>query len=158
MNEEKLLFLKKDLIPQLQKIPADTQPLWGRMSLQHMVEHMTAAVKIASGRMQLPGQGDPAAQEKARAFLMTDKPFRENTRNPFIAEDPYPLRNHTLAAAISEMQSALVEFFTIYEKEPGKKVLNLVFGELTYAEQVQLLYKHALHHLKQFGVVPAGYA
>lgn len=158
MNEEKLRFLKKEYIPLLQKIPAEAQPAWGRMSFQQMVEHMTAAVKIASGRMQLPGQGDPAMQEKARTFLMTEKPFKENTRNPFIAEDPYPLRNHTLAAAISELQAALLDFFSVYEGDPAKQVHNLVFGNLNYTEQVQLLHKHALHHLKQFGVVPPAYA
>jgi hypothetical protein len=158
MNEEKIRFLKSEFIPLLQRIPPQTQPSWGKMSLQHMVEHLTGAVKIASGRMQLPGQGDPALQEKSKAFLMTDKPFRENTRNPFLAEETYPLRNHTLAAAISELQAALLEFFTAYEEDPHKRVHNLVFGDLNYAEQVQLLHKHALHHLKQFGVEPPVYS
>jgi hypothetical protein len=88
---------------------------------------------------------------------MTDKPFKENTRNPFIAEEPYPLRNHTLNASISELQAALLEFFSVYDQEPGKRAHNLIFGDLNYAEQVQLLYKHSLHHLNQFGVVPPSY-
>ena len=158
MNDEKLRFLKREFIPLLKRIPAGTPPQWGKMSLQHMVEHLGAAVKIASGRMQLPGQPDPTTQEKSKAFLMTEKPFRENTRNPFLSEDIYPLRNHTLAAAISELQAALLEFFALYEQDPGKRENNLIFGSLNYAEQVQLLYKHALHHLKQFGVEPTTYA
>jgi hypothetical protein len=31
---------------------------------------------------------------------------------------------------------------------------NPFFGDLNFAENVHLLHKHALHHLRQFGVVP----
>lgn len=158
MNEEKLRFLKTQLIPLIQKIPSDRPPAWGKMNLQQMVEHMTAAFKIASGRMQLPGQPNQETVPRSYAFLMTEKPFKENLHNPFLSEQTYPLRNHTLAAAIGELQAAALEFFATYEKEPGKRTLNLVFGNLNYEEQVQLLHKHALHHLKQFGETPVSFA
>jgi hypothetical protein len=157
MDEAKRAFLKTGLVPLLQRIPPDTKPLWGKMSFQHMVEHLTAAVKIASGQLVLPGTPDTTRWEKNLAFLMTEKPFRENTHNPYLAEEPYPLRKQTVAVAISELQSALLECFEVYEKEPGKRVQNLIFGNLNYAEQVQLLHKHALHHLKQFGQEPYFY-
>jgi hypothetical protein len=157
MNEEKLRFLKTELVPLLQRINPDTAPAWGKMDFQQMVEHLTASVKIASGKLVLPGTPDTARWEKNLAFLMTEKPFRENTHNPYLSEETYPLRNHTVATAISELQSALLEFFDTYEKEPGKRVQNLVFGNLDYAEQVQLLHKHALHHLRQFGQEPYTY-
>jgi hypothetical protein len=157
MNEEKLRFLKTELVPLLQRIPQDTVPAWGKMGFQQMVEHLTASVKIASGKLVLPGTPDTSRWEKNLAFLMTEKPFRENTHNPYISEEPYPLRKQTVAVAISELQQALLEFFDTYEKEPGKRIQNLVFGNLNYAEQVQLLHKHALHHLRQFGLEPDTY-
>lgn len=154
MNEEKLYFLQKELVPLLQKIHPSTSPAWGKMNLQQMIEHFSAAVKIASGTLTLPGTKEPQDNEKMKSFLMSEKPFAKNTINPLLAEDPYPYRNHTVQAAIGELQGALLEFFATYEPDPQKKTLNPFFGYLNYAEQVQLLYKHAIHHLNQFGVEP----
>lgn len=154
MNEDKLLFLKKELIPLLQKIEPGTVPLWGKMNLQQMIEHFSGAIKIATGTLQLPGTTEPKDSGKSYAFLMSEKPFSENTVNPLLSEEPYALRNNTVQASIGELQGNLLEFFRTYENEEGKRVLNPFFGTLNYEEQIQLLHKHALHHLKQFGVEP----
>jgi hypothetical protein len=154
MNEEKLNFLKKEFIPLLQKMDPDTKPGWGKMNLQQMIEHFSGAVKIATGTLKFPGAVETNDGGKSYAFMMSEKPFKERTNNPFLSEEPYPVRNHTLNAAIGELQVALLEFFMSYEKDADKRVLNPFFGNLNYAEQVQLLYKHALHHLRQFGVIP----
>jgi hypothetical protein len=154
MNEEKLQFLKKELIPLLQKIEPGTNPIWGKMNLQQMIEHFSGAIKIATGTFSLPGTTEPIDGGKSYSFLMSDKPFKENTVNPLLSEEPYPIRNHTVQAAIGELQVNLLEFFRTFENEERKRVLNPFFGNLNYAEQIQLLYKHSLHHLKQFGVEP----
>ncbi len=154
MNEEKLLFLKKELIPLLQKIDPGTDPLWGKMNLQQMIEHFSGAIKIATGTLQLPGTTEPKDGGKSYSFLMSEKPFSVNTVNPLLSEEPYALRNHTLQASIGELQGNLLEFYRTFENEEGKRVLNPFFGKLNYEEQIQLLHKHALHHLKQFGVEP----
>ena len=154
MNEEKLQFLKKEFIPLLQKIDPDTKPVWGKMNLQQMIEHLSGAVKIATGTLRLPGTTEPNDGGKSYAFLMSDKPFRENLANPLLSEEPYPIRNHTPQAAIGELQGNLLEFFRTFENEKDKRVLNAIFGNLNYAEQTQLLYKHAIHHLRQFGAEP----
>lgn len=154
MNEEKLYFLQKEIVPILQKVSPGVQPVWGKMNLQQMIEHMSAAVKLATGTFQIPGTVEQNDYSKPYAFLMSDKPFKENTANPFLSEETYPLRKNTLQAAIGELQANLLEFFKAYEKEEGKKVLNPIFGYLNYSEQVQLLHKHFLHHLRQFGVEP----
>jgi hypothetical protein len=154
MDTDRLLFLKRELIPLLQKTSPDTKPSWGLMNLQQMVEHLADAVDIASGRLRYEGGWTSPNQTQARAFLMSDKPFRENTKNPFLPAEPGPVRNHTLQAAIGELQASLLEFFNSFESEPGRKVFNPIFGELDYDGQTLLLHKHALHHLRQFGVTP----
>ena len=111
MNEEKLLFLKKEFIPLLQKIDPGTDPVWGKMNLQQMIEHFSIAIKIATGTFQLPGTTEPNDGGKSYAFLMSEKPFKENTSNPLLSEEPYALRNHTLQASIGELQGNLLEFF-----------------------------------------------
>ena len=154
MDNEKLSFLKSEYIPLLQQIPAEARPAWGLMNLQQMVEHMQDSVDIASGRKEYGGEWVSPNPAQARAFLMSDKPFRENTRNPFLAAEPRPVRNHTVQGAIGELQASLLEFFNAFESEPGKRVFNPIFGELDFEGQTTLLYKHALHHLRQFEVSP----
>jgi hypothetical protein len=85
---------------------------------------------------------------------MSEKPFKENTKNPLMGEEPAPLRYKTVQAAIGALQQELICFFEAYEKQPDMMIRNPFFGDLNFEQNVQLLYKHALHHLRQFGVEP----
>lgn len=151
MNAEKIEFLKYRFVAQLKRIPSDTPPLWGKMTLQQMIEHFADSVRIASGKMAVPDIITPSENlQKVRDFLMSEKPFRENTVNPTLPEDPLPVRNPHIEDAISELQTELQFFFNVFEKNHLQITRNPIFGDLNFEENVQLLYKHALHHLKQF--------
>ena len=63
----------------------------------------------------------------------------------------------TVQAAIGALQQELIYFFEAYEKKPQLVIRNPFFGDLNFEENVQLLFKHALHHLKQFGVEPTNF-
>jgi hypothetical protein len=154
MNAEKLLFLRNEFIPLLQRLDPDTPPAWGKMNVHQMIEHFTDAVDLATGKMEFAPIGSTDLREKAYGFMMSEKPMRENTKNPYLPEEPRPHHRSTIQAAISDLQAALQDFFRAYEEEPSKKTPNPFFGTLDYGEQVQLLHKHALHHLRQFGVTP----
>jgi len=153
MNEEKKRFLQEDFIPLLKKLNADTKGKWGVMDAQHMVEHFVDAVKNASGKLILPVVNTGERLEKSREFLMTEKQFKENTKNPLIGDASFPLRKANMNAAIGKLQEELNYFFQVFENNPNLKTTNSIFGELDYAMNVQLLHKHALHHLRQFGLV-----
>lgn len=88
--------------------------------------------------------------------MMSDKPFKENTKNPLMGKEPAPLQYQTVQAAIGSLQEELIYFFEVYEKNPAQIIRNPFFGDLNFEQNVQLLHKHALHHLKQFGVEPPG--
>lgn len=152
MIKEKEKFLRKKFIPLLQQLKADEPARWGKMNVQQMVEHFTDAVMAASGKIKLPVITPEEKLPRLREFLMSEKPFKENTKNPLMAEEPAPLKKNTKEAAIGKLQEELIYFFTAFEKNPGLKTVNPIFGELSYTENIQLLYKHALHHLRQFGV------
>ena len=64
------------------------------------------------------------------------------------------MRYKTVLAAIGALQQELIYFFEAFEKDPGFITRNPFFGDLNFEQSVQLLYKHALHHLRQFGVEP----
>jgi hypothetical protein len=149
-------FLRTKLVSYLQRLDPKTPPRWGKMSVQQMIEHYGGdAVRNASGRLKIDTTITPPDQlPKMREFLMSEKPFRENTKNPLMGEEPAPLRYKTVQAAIGALHLELIYFFEVFEQNPQLITHNPFFGDLNFEQNVQLLYKHAIHHLRQFGVEP----
>src|ERR1700693_3220235 len=104
MNEEKKKFLQNDFIPLLKNLDANAKGKWGVMNGQQMVEHFADAVKHANGKLIVPMVNSGERLEKSREFLMTEKQFKENTKNPLIPETPFPLRKADMDAAIEKLQ------------------------------------------------------
>ena len=156
MSLEKENFLRTRLVPCLQQLDPATPPRWGKMSVQQMIEHYAGdAVRNASGRLKIETILTPPERlEAMREFLMSERPFKENTRNPLMSEEPALLHFKTTQAAIGALQQELIYFFEAYEQQPALIIRNPFFGDLNFEENVQLLYKHALHHLRQFGIIP----
>ncbi|HEU4859180.1 MAG TPA: hypothetical protein VFT15_05055 [Chitinophagaceae bacterium] len=152
MNFEKEDFIRTKFIALLQKLKNDEPARWGKMNVQQMIEHFTDVMMVASGKIKLPIVTAADKLPRLREFMFSEKPFKENTKSPVLAEEPAPLKKHTKEAAIGKLQEELIYFFEAFEKEPGLKTINPVFGELDLDANIQLLYKHALHHLKQFGI------
>jgi hypothetical protein len=154
MLQQKEAFLKNELIPLLKTLQPGQKGQWGKMDGQQMVEHLRDVFKVANGKIVLPlVNTDPARLERDRAFIMTDMPFRENTRVPVMPEEPRPHKYPSIDEAIAKLKPELEEVFTVYAGDPQKTTHNPMFGELNYEQQVNLLYKHAMHHLRQFGLV-----
>jgi hypothetical protein len=154
MLQQKEAFLKNELIPLLKTLQPGRKGQWGKMDGQQMVEHLRDVFKVANGKIVLPlVNTDPARLERDRAFIMTDIPFRENTRVPVMPEEPRAHKYASLDEAIAKLQPELEDVFTVYEADPLKTTHNPMFGELNYEQQVNLLYKHAMHHLRQFRLV-----
>ncbi len=156
MNIEKENFLRTKLIGYLQRLDAATPAQWGKMNVQQMIEHYGRdAVRNASGRLKIEAILTPPDNlEKMRVFLMSEKPFKENTKNLLMSEEPLPVRYKTVQGAIGALQQELIYFFEVFEKNTSLITRNPFFGDLDFEQNVQLLYKHAIHHLKQFAVVP----
>lgn len=153
MDESKLNFLKNDFVFHLKHLAPDAKGDWGLMNGQQMVEHFSEMLRMANGRKQYKGSISEEIMKKSYNFMMSDKPFRENTKNPLLPEEPAPVVNNTMQQAIEELKQELNYFFEQYQSRPGLRIHNPIFGDLNFEEQVQLLHKHAQHHLKQFGLI-----
>lgn len=154
MNFEKENFLRTKFIGYLQRLDPATTAKWGKMNLQQMVEHFTDVVMVASGKTKMQVAVPPEKLPLYREFMMSEKPFKENTKSPVLPEEPLPMRKHTIQAAIGKLQEELIYFFDVFDKNPGMKTVHPAFGELDFNENIQAMHKHAVHHLKQFGVEP----
>lgn len=155
MSIEKENFLRTKLVSCLQQLNPGTLPCWGKMNVQQMIEHIGNTLRIANGRLTVEKIITPPDNlDRMREFMMSEKPFKENTKNPLLSEEPAPLRYKTVQAAIGAVQLELIYFFEAFDKQPDLQTRNPFFGNLNFEENVQLLYKHVLHHLRQFNVRP----
>jgi hypothetical protein len=85
-------------------------------------------------------------------FLMSETPFKKNIDNPLIPKEGIPHRQPDMQSAINKLKKELEHFFLVFEKNPGLKTGNAFFGQLDYSMNIQILHKHAIHHLEQFGL------
>ena len=155
MDAPKLDFIQHQFVLLLKDLPASAEGKWGKMNAQQMVEHVTGFFKVSSNRINFPLVSPSEHLPKLKAFLLSDKEFRENTKAPtsVIGEEPMPVRTNNMEEAIEALQQSIDEFVEYFKGDDYKTTLHPVFGELNFEEWVLLHYKHVLHHGKQFGVI-----
>ncbi len=152
VNEIKKQFLKNQFIPLVYKIDSLASPRWGKMNAQQMVEHVSAFFKVSTDKLNFSLATPEELLPKYRAFLLSEKEFRENTKAPVLPEEPLPLQHDTMNEAILDLEQQVDDFFEFFKDDFEKKTLHPAFGELNFEEWVQLHHKHVKHHLKQFGI------
>lgn len=148
MNNEQ--FLKEEFTTYLQKLTPTSHRKWGVLSPQGMIEHMSDAFRVAYGADKFELHTPVEFLEKSKAFAMSDKPFKPETKNPLLSATPPALRNTDIKTAIQELQNEIENFISFFKINPNAETLNPIFGYLNYTENLHLLHKHAIHHLTQF--------
>jgi hypothetical protein len=148
----KAFFLRNEFVERLGNIDPAAKPLWGKMNVAQMIEHMSYSLRQANGRDSYTCLTPEENLPRMQAFLASEKPFRENTPNQLLPDIPEPPKKETVEAALEELKDEIEHFFKVFEEDPGKVITNPFFGDLDYSMWVQLLYKHAWHHLRQFNV------
>ncbi|MFN2373552.1 MAG: DUF1569 domain-containing protein [Cyclonatronaceae bacterium] len=141
------------LVNTLGNLTPDTQPLWGGMTAQHMVEHLTSALMLSNGDISIGQNTEENKIPAMRAFLMSDRPMPRNFRSPANGDGLPRLKHTDLEKAVAALTKALARFHQYHEKNPGAKPVNPVFGPLSYEEWIQFHQKHFQHHLTQFGLI-----
>jgi hypothetical protein len=153
-TEEKLKWLQQDFIQMLQTLPADAKGNWGVMNAQEMVEHLSDSARQGNGKSPRALLTPEDLVDRYKSFLVSDKPFKENTSNPGMPEIPVPLLKSNMQEAIEELKIEFNDLADYYKGAESKEVINPIFGPLNYEQWVQLLYKHSRHHARQFGLIP----
>ncbi len=148
-------FLRVQAPAYIAQIHPGLERLWGKMSVQHMVEHC-AGIFVLSTK---PGHDlapfiPPEYVTKRLDWLRSDKPFRENTKAPILPDEPLPLRFANLEEAKEKFLQGMDRFFAFYTASPDQLVVHPVFGPLGVEDWEQFHYKHLQHHFRQFGLLP----
>ena len=138
-----------NLITQLN---ADTSPKWGKMSAQHMVEHLILAVQNGNGKLKLECFNPPEKLPVLKRYLLSSRPLPQGFVNPYIGDDLKPLKFTNLEESINELKNEVEDYYSFFESDPDATITNITFGPLNKSEWEVFHDKHFTHHLTQFGL------
>ncbi|CAN5591901.1 hypothetical protein BH10BAC5_BH10BAC5_07150 [soil metagenome] len=137
------------MINRINKLSADSKPLWGKLTVSQMLKHSEIGIRIAQGEIKLKRKFIGLLFGKfAKRSLMSDKPFGKNlpTDKTFLKFDD---------SSFEEAKQSLIDTLKMFQNKGENgitKETHPFFGELTTSEWDKLQYKHLDHHLRQFGV------
>ncbi|MFT6503302.1 MAG: hypothetical protein ACJASQ_003435 [Crocinitomicaceae bacterium] len=151
-----MLFLEPTLEnfqKHISKLKQDKQPLWGTLTAQGMVEHLSDWIDLTMGKggdLKLEIPEDKVA--KAQAFLFSEYPLPKNFQAKFfpISEN---FRNMDLESAIAEFENKWNELEAFFIKNPDFSTMHPSFGVLDYKQLMALHSKHLTHHFEQFELI-----
>jgi hypothetical protein len=146
-------FLRDSYIAHIKQLNPNAERRWGKMNVHQMIEHMSDSFRMANGKdVHTAILTQDEKLPRAQAFIMSDIPFKENTKNILLPEEPVNIRFQNIDDSIAELENEVHDFFAKFESDKNQTIRNPFFGDLNFEQWVGLLYKHTWHHLNQFGV------
>lgn len=141
----------QEFIGRIIQLTPETQPLWGKMSVDQMLAHcnVTYEYVFEEGKYKKPG-GFKKFILKAfvKKYVVTDKPYKKNspTAPDFKISDKrnFDLEKARLIGFINKCVESGGKYFD------GKESHS--FGKLSIQEWNTMFFKHLDYHLSQFGV------
>jgi hypothetical protein len=131
-------------------LQANTQPQWGKMSVDQMLAHVNVAYEMAyEQKHQKPGAFKRfLLRTLLKPIVTSEKLYKPNSRTApeFIIQGTRDF-NAEKSRLIGYLQKTSELGSAHFE---GKESLSM--GKLTAIEWNNLLYKHLHHHLNQFGL------
>ena len=138
---------RQELVERARRLHADAKPRWGRMTAPQMVVHVTDSLRSSLGELSV----------KPRQMVVRFSPLKELViyllpmpHNVPTAPELLARQARDLATEMAELEAKIVEFG---KRSPeGDWPMHAAFGRLTGKQWGVLMYRHADHHFRQFGV------
>ncbi|HEV7232220.1 MAG TPA: DUF1569 domain-containing protein [Bacteroidia bacterium] len=137
-----------EILSRIDTLKPSSQALWGEMTVDQMLAHCSAALKMATGDTALPR---PLIGKLIGGFLKSmysnDKPFGKNSPTDKSVKIT-DARNFE-----EEKQKLKTAVLAFHSGGEGKitRHPHPFFGKLSPSEWSTGMYKHLDHHLRQFG-------
>ncbi|MBP7272978.1 MAG: DUF1569 domain-containing protein [Saprospiraceae bacterium] len=148
-------FLQNDTPQLLAALNNNVAPLWGKMTPQHMVEHLSGLFAISNGKINASLMVDPDfSAERKRQFFIENSGFPKNYSPIKTFSNPQPLRFADLQQAIEKLNVNINQFFVYFNNNPEATPIHPVFDKLRYEEWLNFHYHHNRHHFRQFELLP----
>ena len=151
--EARGVFFRRQLCEAVMPLRDDSRPGWGMLTAQQMVEHLVWAFELSTEQAQAECRVPETQRERFKTFLFDNRPTPHEFMNPTLAAGLPPLRYGSLAEAKTALRVEVDRFLRQSGAAPGALHTNPVFGPLGAEEWARAHFKHAYHHLLQFGLI-----
>lgn len=146
---------RQELNTLLNDLTENTQPKWGQMKPQNMVEHLAKVLQYTNGKKQIAQRTTEEEDLKAKqGFIYTDAEMSMGLKSPLLPEEgPIPFEFSSLNEAKENLNKELDDFETFHANHPDALFIQPRLGKLNYNEWIVFHNKHFTHHFKQFGLI-----
>ncbi|WP_396169410.1 DUF1569 domain-containing protein [Flavobacterium sp.] len=136
------------IIARIQSLTSETPAVWGKMTVDQMLQHCNAAIEVAFGEKEITVNWMMRLLGKLVKKKIFNSDFQHNspTAPEFIFDDSYDFETS---------KTTLIQKYSRFSNE-GKSAITVMkhpfWGNMTYEDWDKLMWKHLDHHLRQFGV------
>jgi hypothetical protein len=143
-----------DILPQaVNNLDEHTSPFWGKMTAQHMIEHLIWTFDISAGNIEVSCRTPENMFPRIKLFLQNNKESPHDFKNPLLGEYPPALQYTNFIDAKNALIDKLTKFLDHFKSYPEAIHIHPLFGPLGNDEWQRTHFKHCYHHLLQFGII-----
>ncbi len=135
------------IVNRLQSLSPSSAGRWGSMDVAAMLQHLRLSAEMAVGELTMPSSNKRAFQVfPLKQLILYVLPFPKGAPTA-------PALKPGLATPLEQERAALLALLERIGSGPdeGAGPSHPLFGPLTWRQWGVLTYKHADHHLRQFG-------
>lgn len=141
-----------EILNSLNQLKGDQKPLWGKMTPQHMVEHLYKTFQASINEISLNVYTEERKIPILKKLFLGERTLPKEFMNPAIGPELLTLEFKDLNKAIIELEKVQKRYEQFFIKNPSIKTAHPIFGFLTKEEWDIFHQKHFKHHLSQFGI------
>jgi len=141
-----------DLQQKLGLLTEASEAKFGKMTPQHMVEHLTLTVKIAYKIKWPEFEANENQLAQKEMLLNTNMDFPIGLKAPGSDGELMQLKYSGLEEAKEHLLRSIQEYHDFFNTQPEVLTVHPRLCWLTYSEWERFHEKHFKHHLGQFGV------
>ncbi|MEL6717081.1 MAG: hypothetical protein AAFP82_00020 [Bacteroidota bacterium] len=145
-------FLVEDISSLLKELKVDTEPAFGLMTSQHMVEHLIWIFKTSVKDHGQPTGEPTKGQLWFKKFIANGAVLKHYPSDKTKADLP-SLKYESLERALVELPVAVKRFYDYFEANPTLIAYHPRMGSLSFEELELFHYMHCRYHCWQFGLL-----
>ena len=138
---------RAEIATRMRSLSASSTARWGSLDVANMLQHLRLSARMTLGELPVPSVNKRVFQVfPLKHLILYVLPFPKGAPTA-------PELKPTIAVSFEEERAALLELLDRIGTGPreGEGPAHPLFGPLTWREWGVVTYKHADHHLKQFG-------
>ena len=139
---------RAEILRRVRSLSASYNARWGTMNVVGMLQHLHLSERMTTGELEVPSANKSAFHYfPLKHLLLYVLPFPKGAPTA-------PALKPVAASTFEAERTALLELLERIGTGPsdGNGPEHPLFGPMTWREWGAVTYKHADHHLKQFGV------